>query len=289
VTRIYYKVTVSQPQLYRWLFRTDHPQYSTHTLIRRSFAVVPVLVGPAIPRHDREDTAERCARAILTLFHPWTTVFDICHVSQPWSEALVMLQPTFNAKSNKVISNIQLLHECKRDRDDDLFQLVNKPIVSKPMSTPQSYIDTSVEESEELLALLEASIDADQPLVDENMIQQEGLRGRIHREYVDVTLANVIRSERFSHMSDVRGLSDLMTNNSITSSRRTTGDEFVARQANFEDIQQNRGWQHDLKTQKDEIRRTLLFGSRKDISTVNKGCVKIRERIKFSILERSAE
>ena len=118
------------------------------------------------------------------------------------------------------------------------------------MSTPQSYIDASVEESEELLALLEASMDVDHPLLDENMIQQEGLRGRINREYVDITIANVIRSERFSHMSDVRGLSDLLTNNSITSSRGTTVDEVVARQANFEDIQQNRAWQHDLKNQK---------------------------------------
>ena len=273
----------------RWLFRVDHPQYSTHILIRRSFAVVPVLVGPAIPREDREDTAERYARAILTLFHPWTTVFDIRHVNQPWSEALIMLQPTFSAESIKVISNIQLLHECKRDRDDDLFQLVNKPIVSKPISTPQSYIDTSIEESEELLALLEASIDADQPLINQNMTQNEGLRGRINREYVDTTIANVIRSERFSRVSDVTGLSDLMTNNSITSSHRTTSDEVVARQANFEDIQQNCGWQHDLKTQKDKMRRSLLFGSTEDISTVNKTCVKIRERIKFSILEQSAE
>ena len=97
------------------------------------------------------------------------------------------------------------------------------------MSTPQSYIDTSVEESEELLALLEASMDADQSLINENLIQQEGLRGRINREYVDITIANVIRSERFSHMSDVIGLSDLMTNNSISSSQRTTVDEVVAR------------------------------------------------------------
>ena len=274
-----------RPSNDRWLIRADHPQYSTHILICRSFAVVPVLIGPAIPRQDREDTAERYARAILTLFHPWTTVFDICHVGQSWSEALVMLQPTFNADSNKVISNIQLLHECKRDRDDDLFQLVNKPIVSKPMSTPQSYIDTSVEESEELLALLEASMDADQPLINGNLFQQEGLRGRINREYVDITIANVIRSERFSHVSDVSGLSELMTNNSITSSHRITIDEVVARHANVEDIQQNRGWQHDLKTQKDEIRRTLLFGSREEISTVKKGCVKIRYRIKLCILE----
>ena len=197
-----------------------------------------------------------------------------------------MLQPTFNADSNKVISNIQLLHECKRDRDDDLFQLVNKPIVSKPMSTPQSYIDTSVEESEELLALLEASMDADQPLINGNLFQQEGLRGRINREYVDITIANVIRSERFTLGSNV-GVSspELMMNNSISSSYRTTVYEVVARQANFKDIQQNRGWQHDLKSQKDEIRRTLLFGSREELSTVNEGRVKILYRIKLCILE----
>jgi hypothetical protein len=47
----------------------------------------------------------------------------------------------------------------------------------------------------------------------------------------------------------------------------------VARQANFEDIQQIRGWQYDLKNQKDEIRRTMLFGSREEFSTVKKGCV----------------
>ena len=71
----------------RWLFRTDHAQYSTHIIIRRSFAVIP-----AIPREDREDTEERYARAILTLFHPRTSAFDICHVSQSWSEASTRMQ-----------------------------------------------------------------------------------------------------------------------------------------------------------------------------------------------------
>ena len=65
------------------------------------------------------------------------------------------------------------------------------------MSTPQSYIDTSIEESEELLALLEASMDADQPLINRNITQHEGLRGHINREYVDITIQSVIRSERF--------------------------------------------------------------------------------------------
>lgn len=31
----------------------------------------PVLIGPQIPRNDREDTKERYSRVILTLFYPW--------------------------------------------------------------------------------------------------------------------------------------------------------------------------------------------------------------------------
>ena len=107
----------------------------------------------------------------------------------------------------------------------------------------------------------------------------------MNREYVDTTIQSVMRSERFSHVSGVSGLSELMTNNSKTSSHRTTVDEVVARQANFEDIQQIRGWRHDLKNQKDEIRRTMLFGLREEFSAVKKGYVKIRCRIKWGILE----
>ena len=114
--------------------------------------------------------------------------------------------------------DVKLLYECERDRDDDLFRLVNKPIVSKPMSTPQSYIDTSIEESEELLALLEASIDAGQPLMDQNLTQHEGSRGRIKRTYVDVTIENLILSELCSHISNIGGSSELMNNYLVTSS-----------------------------------------------------------------------
>ena len=128
-------------------------------------------------------------------------------------------------------------------------------------------------------------MDADQPLIDENMIQQEGLRGRINREYMDITIANVIRSERFTFGSNVYVSPELMMNNSIISSNRTTVDEVVARQANFEDIQQNRAWQHDPKNRKGEIRRTLLLDSREELSTVNKGRVKILYGIKLCILE----
>ncbi len=72
----------------RWLFQLNHPQYSSHIIIRRSFHVVPVLIGPSIPRRERDDTSERYARCILTLFHPWRTVMDIHDLNKTWLDAL---------------------------------------------------------------------------------------------------------------------------------------------------------------------------------------------------------
>ncbi|CAF4739390.1 unnamed protein product, partial [Rotaria sp. Silwood1] len=141
----------------RWLFQADHPQYFSHLIIRRSFNVVPVLIGPAIPRRDREDTAERYARAILTLFYPWRSALDVCDLNQTWCDALKVREATFTARSNKVINNIQLLHDCKRDRDSDLFQLVNQPLPSRPVNTSSPYNDADIEDAEEILALLDES------------------------------------------------------------------------------------------------------------------------------------
>ena len=100
------------------------------------------------------------------------------------------------------------------------------------------------------------------------MTQFDGVHGRIKREYIDVIIEHVLRSQRFSHISNVRKSPELISNNPVVSSRRTTLDEVVIRQANVEPIQQSRDWQHDLKSQKDEIIRTLLCGSREEISTV---------------------
>ncbi|CAF3769591.1 unnamed protein product [Rotaria sordida] len=141
----------------RWLFQPNHPQYFSHLIIRRSFNVVPVLIGPAIPRRDREDTAERYARAILTLFYPWRSPLNVCELDQTWRDALKVREATFTARSNKVINNIQVLHDCKRDRDSDLIQLVNQPLPSRPVNTSSPYNDADIEDAEEILALLDES------------------------------------------------------------------------------------------------------------------------------------
>ena len=113
-----------RPLQERHLFMTEHPQATSHGLIKRSKPVVPVLIGPQIPRKDREETQERYSRAIATLFIPWRSVKDLCDVNQSWCEALSSRQGNITRESQQVIDNIQLLHECKKDRDSHLQQVI---------------------------------------------------------------------------------------------------------------------------------------------------------------------
>ncbi|CAF5198379.1 unnamed protein product, partial [Rotaria magnacalcarata] len=63
----------------RYTFESAHPQASSHIVIRHTNPVVPVLVGPQIPRQEREETRERYSRALLTLFVPWRSVPIFVH------------------------------------------------------------------------------------------------------------------------------------------------------------------------------------------------------------------
>ena len=101
-------------------FASTHPQYSTHLIIKHTTPVVPVLLGPQIPRCDREETHERYCCAVLTLFVPWRSVHDLCTLSETWSDAFETRKGFISAHSLRVIENIQLLHECKSDRDEHL-------------------------------------------------------------------------------------------------------------------------------------------------------------------------
>ncbi|CAF4248666.1 unnamed protein product [Rotaria sordida] len=49
-------------------FQKQHPQATTHLMMKYSQLHVPIFYGPQIPRQDRDDTRERYCRALLTLF-----------------------------------------------------------------------------------------------------------------------------------------------------------------------------------------------------------------------------
>ena len=151
-----------RPPNKRYPFQNQHPQASTHLLIEHSQSRVPVLYGPQIPRRDRDDTQERYSRALLTLFVPWRTVSDLCSSGQTWQDALDASQALISTNSRKIIENIQLLHECKKDRDEHLLQVIAEaqadngsidPMVLPANPTVHGEYD-DLDNSDELLELL---------------------------------------------------------------------------------------------------------------------------------------
>ena len=144
----------------RHTFESAHPQSSSHIIIKHTNPVVPVLVGPQIPRHEREETRERYSRALLTLFVPWRAVNDLCALNQTWAEALEVQKQLISPTSLKIIENIQLLHECKHDRDEHLHQVLLEAQSDsgiEPVLIPNYYEeDQNIEEDdpEQILQML---------------------------------------------------------------------------------------------------------------------------------------
>jgi hypothetical protein len=125
-----------RPPNERFSFQNEHPQTTTHLLMKYSEIHVPVLYGPQIPRQDRDDTRERYNRALLTLFVPWRNVADLCDIDQTWEDAFESRKDLISAYSWDIIENIQLLHECKKNRDDHLLKVIAEAQVDNDSIEP---------------------------------------------------------------------------------------------------------------------------------------------------------
>ena len=163
--------------------------------IKRASAVVPVLLGPPIPRQDREETQERYYRSILTLFVPWRSVLDICNLNQTWKEAFDSRQENMTLESRKFIENIQLLHECKKGRDEHLQQVMEAmQTESIHQHTYSSEMNNESDgEEEEILEVL-AGIDVDE----RTYTEQPGLTSE--DKYVQKIMEAVDCANRFIHI-----------------------------------------------------------------------------------------
>ncbi|THU90133.1 hypothetical protein K435DRAFT_592884, partial [Dendrothele bispora CBS 962.96] len=75
--------------------------------------------GPSVSRRDQENSMMRHARLMLVLFKPWVTVADLKTEHQTWKEALdEFIQNECPQRFQRIIDNMQLLHECRDSRDD---------------------------------------------------------------------------------------------------------------------------------------------------------------------------
>ncbi|CAF5086178.1 unnamed protein product, partial [Rotaria sp. Silwood1] len=152
----------------RYPFQKQHPQTTTHLLIKYSEYHVPILYGPQIPRRDRDDTRKRYSRALLTLFVLWRTVTDLCDVNQTWEEAFKLRQNHRDEHLLQVIAEAQTDNDAidrfllpanqdidgEHDADDteDLLELLGNideytttAINATKKSTEDKYVEETVE------------------------------------------------------------------------------------------------------------------------------------------------
>lgn len=186
----------------RLTFQTGHPQVLSHVNIKRMEPVVPVLLGPSVPRRDRVDTRERYCRSILTLFVPWRSVQDICDVNQTWEQAYEIRRVKTTTESQKIIDNIQLLQECKSDRDEHLQQVIQAAqteVVNDYRYANHSGSDSD-DENMEVFDVLDAVDLSEFPTLQEP-------RTKAEQTYFDKIIQAVNRANRYAN---IRRKNDLM-------------------------------------------------------------------------------
>ncbi|CAF1540214.1 unnamed protein product [Rotaria sordida] len=132
-----------RPHNERFPLQQQHPQTTTHLMMKYSQLHVPILYGPQIPRQDRDDTRERYCRALLTLFDRDD------HLLQVISEAQV---------DNDTINPVLLLAkhdvhgEYDMDDSDDLLELLGNldeyttaAVNTTRKTTENKYIEETIE------------------------------------------------------------------------------------------------------------------------------------------------
>jgi hypothetical protein len=256
----------------RYTFQKEHPQATTYLLMEHSEPQVPVLFGPQIPRKDRDNTRERYCRALLTLFLPWRTVRDLCNVDQTWEDAFRSRQSLIAAHSWKIIDNIQLLHECKKDRDEHLLQVIAEAQAENDAVDPEllpenptSQEEGDMEDPEYLLELLGQ--------LDERTLLAASAKDSSEGRYIQETILAVERVGRFAEKTSehlpINSESKNMIENSFSvegssahSAIYSTSTEispFIP--ANSKLLRLNATWKEQLKSERDRVRRSLITGS----------------------------
>ncbi|TEB33499.1 hypothetical protein FA13DRAFT_1627074, partial [Coprinellus micaceus] len=83
-------------------------------------AVIPLIIGPALPRRDRPPVRAKYCRLMLILFKPWRTVEDLRAGYASWPEAFdaFLQSPECPPDAKTVMRNMQAFHECKDSRDE---------------------------------------------------------------------------------------------------------------------------------------------------------------------------
>jgi hypothetical protein len=128
-------------------------------------------------------------------------VTDLCSDNQTWEDALKSRQNLISTHSLKIIENIQLLHECKKDRDEHLLQVIAEAQVDSdtidPVLLPANrdvHGEYDMDDSDDLLELLGN--------LDEYInAAANATKKSTENKYIEETIEAVENVGRFSHMN----------------------------------------------------------------------------------------
>ena len=264
-----------RPPNERYPFLEQHPQATTHLLMKYSEHHVPILYGPQIPRRDRDETRERYSRALLTLFVPWRVVTDICDINETWEDAFHSRQNRISTHSWKIIENIQLLHECKKDRDEHLLQVTAEAQTENDAIDPallpanrDIHGEYDADENDDLLELIGG-------LDEYTTIAINATKKSTENKYIEETIEAVGNVGRFAHVDrecNFRIMHKIESNdkNFVLVGHQSPVNKFID-VANLQLIpfvpatpnlvQLNKRWQEHLKSEKERIRKGLVTGN----------------------------
>jgi hypothetical protein len=260
-----------RPPCQREPFQAEHPQASSHINIKRTNPVVPALIGPSVPRGDREDTRERYGRFILTLFFPWRSVHDLCSIDQTWEQALEIRRRKISDDSHKIIENIQLLQECKSDRDEHLQHVIEAAqteIINDYVCAARNDSDSD-DENNEILDVLEKIDVCEIPSFKDVGSKAEAV-------YFEKTVQAVDQANRFANIQskdcfilETWYLIALCIASSTGSTKHLIHPKNLNREIIFDQkhlvpatstlIKLNDGWQRRIKEEKERIRNTSII------------------------------
>lgn len=104
----------------KYRFMSGHKEYNRKQVRLHNRHVVPVPIGPSMPRRDQTDAYPRYCRLMLILFKPWRTLLDLRDGSQSWESMFQPFVLTLNNECRGIIDNMQVLHECRDSRNDHM-------------------------------------------------------------------------------------------------------------------------------------------------------------------------
>ena len=215
------------------------------------------------------------SRVLFTLFVPWRTVADLCSATQTWEDAFKSRQNLISMHSWNIIENIQLLHECKKDRDEHLLQVIAEAQVDNdaidPVLLPANR-DTDgeydMDDSDDLLELL-GNLD------EYTAVAANTTKKSTENKYIEETIEAVENVGRFTQTNSKYYFNVIrkIENNdkkfvvahyqsSLSESIDHTDQQlvpFISSTPNL--VRLNIKWQEQLKTEKERARRNLMTGN----------------------------